>query len=113
MAPLAEALRERIEAAGVSGRLTASGELLTSGSALPEFYRRRGFRPAWVQGGDAAALADTLLQRVRAARTHGLRPEDYHLWTLAALLVEALRQALARTPDRAADDRSLRRADPA
>jgi murein L,D-transpeptidase YcbB/YkuD len=81
---LADAIRDRVEAVGTWGSI-AAGEPLRSGRALSEFYRARGFAPAWVEGGRAAARADTLVERVRASSRHALDPEHYHLYALVAL----------------------------
>lgn len=82
-----EALRHRIEAAaGVPIELRVAGELIHAGSALPAFYERRVYRPAWSDGGNPSAVARALLDAIRAADRQGLRSADYHLAAIERLL---------------------------
>lgn len=69
-------------AAGAVG----SGEPLLSREALRLFYAARGDRPAWSDGGIPSPQVDALVAALRAAGDEGLRPADYHLEAIAALL---------------------------
>jgi murein L,D-transpeptidase YcbB/YkuD len=62
--------------------VTIGGETIASTVVLPEFYERRGFRPAWTDG---AARAD-LLAALRESAADGLDPRDYHVDAIAALI---------------------------
>lgn len=81
-------LKDRVGRAGVPPRITVKGELLTSNSTLVPFYRSRSFRPAWSDAKDPSPLADDLVAELRQADTHGLKPENYHLERIEAILAE-------------------------
>ncbi len=51
------------------------------GEPLLRFYTRRAFQPAWQDPAHVRAM----VAAVRAAETHGLDPEDFHLATLQRL----------------------------
>jgi L,D-transpeptidase YcbB len=70
-----DAITAAVDAAQAGGRPVVGGEVLASAVVLPEFYERRGFRPAWTD----AALADELLRAIRDSAGDGLDPADYHL----------------------------------
>lgn len=84
-----EMLRDRLVAAGGDDdpdggiRLAVGQERLHAAAALPAFYERRDYQPAWL--GDMAR-ARQLVAAVRAADREGLRPADYHLERLDALM---------------------------
>lgn len=82
-------LKGRIARAGVPLRITVQGELLTSNSTLVNFYRSRSFRPAWSDAAGPSTLADDLVAELHGAETHGLKPENYHLERIEAMLAEA------------------------
>jgi murein L,D-transpeptidase YcbB/YkuD len=44
---------------------------------LRQFYERRRFRPAWLEGRDITRQGVLLLQALRGAGDYGLRPDDY------------------------------------
>lgn len=100
-----EAARERIRtrleshapgSAETSPALTVGGERLLASTALPAFYEGRVHRPAWI-GPDGRPLprARRLLEALRRADRHGLRPEDYHAPEIDSLLA---RMETARPP---------------
>lgn len=76
---LQEALRARIEAAGVPVRLAAGGERIHSAQLLPAVYEARTYEPAWVTDEGLRAGADSLIAALESADRHGLDPADYHL----------------------------------
>ena len=47
--------------------------------SLRPFYRKRGFRPAWLGPTGPVAEARSLIETIRRADTQGLEPSDYHL----------------------------------
>ena len=75
---VAERIRIRIEAGG--------GEPLYEGAALGGFYARRFFRSAWSNEQGPNRLADDLVAAIGRADLEGLRPEEYHLAGIRALL---------------------------
>ena len=86
---VAEALRARIEQLRSGREVSVDGARIASRNLIPEFYERRGLRPAWTRPEQARAL----LELVEASSAHGLDPADYH--------AAALRR-LAETPSGAA-----------
>lgn len=48
------------------------------------FYDSRDFAPAWVNERNLEPRVDAALQVLDAAAAHGLKPEDYAVWTLRA-----------------------------
>jgi murein L,D-transpeptidase YcbB/YkuD len=101
---VAERIRTRIEAAGVVTDLQAGGEPVYASGALPKFYERRLYLPAWsdVRAGGPTRLADDLIGALRRADLEGLRSEDYHLASIEAVLA-AVRADAQRGPALAAD----------
>jgi murein L,D-transpeptidase YcbB/YkuD len=103
-----ERIRTRIEAAGVAMELRAAGEPVYASLALPSFYERRLYRPAWSDERGPTRLADDLIDAIRRSDLEGLRSEDYHLAgieaVLAAVRADAKRgPASAPPPDRWAE----------
>jgi murein L,D-transpeptidase YcbB/YkuD len=62
--------------------LVAAGDAISTRVLLPEFYRRRNFRPAWSE----RRRIDDLVRAIRSSETDGLRPADYHLAAIEGLL---------------------------
>lgn len=80
--PVAEALRTRVETLRNGGDVVISGEGIAARTVIPEFYERRGFRPAWTSREEVAAMALLIEQ----SRDHGLDPRDYHGAVVPALV---------------------------
>ncbi|MFH1723700.1 MAG: L,D-transpeptidase family protein [Elusimicrobiota bacterium] len=99
---VAEGIRRRIETAGLPARISSRHERVHARLALPAFYERRGFLPAWVAEGGLNAGGRRLLAALRDADREGLRPEDYHLSAIEALPPENL-PASPRARDMAAE----------
>ncbi|MGD2217377.1 MAG: L,D-transpeptidase family protein [Gemmatimonadales bacterium] len=81
-----EALRNHIESAGTPLDLEVRGRRIYAVQALPTFYERRTYRPAWSDDGGPRPTAPALLRAVRDAEIEGLRPADYHLAAIESLL---------------------------
>ncbi len=83
-------LAARLQAflAEVGGRPEAelAGETLRAMPALEELYRGRGFRPLWTGEAAPPGLGAALIGFLGASGERGLRPDDYHAGTLAALV---------------------------
>jgi L,D-transpeptidase YcbB len=94
----AERIRSRIEAAGVATELRAGGEPVYASEALPGFYERRLYHPAWSDANGPTGLVDDLVRALRQADREGLRGEDYHLVAIDSLL------ATVRADVRSGDD---------
>jgi murein L,D-transpeptidase YcbB/YkuD len=103
---VAERIRLRIENAGVVAELRAAGEPIYGSLALPKFYERRLYRPAWSDDGGPNRLADRVVGALRRADLEGLRSEDYHLAGIEAVLAAARaddERGPALAPDRWAE----------
>ncbi len=83
-----ESLRVRLETAGPSQELAASGDRLLAMTALPDFYQQRLFHPAWIYEGRPGAAAAELLEVIRNTAEEGLVPEHYHLQAIEKLLAQ-------------------------
>jgi len=83
---IAESLRNRIEAAGVPPKLTVGDERIHASKALPAFYERRGYKPAWSANGAPLPHADRLINAIRGADREGLRAADYHLGRVESIV---------------------------
>jgi murein L,D-transpeptidase YcbB/YkuD len=70
-------LRVRVPSSGAPPELTADGEPFRASAALPCFYERRAFSPAWSGGSGLLPHAYELTAALAAAGEHGLRTEDY------------------------------------
>ena len=95
-----ELLRFRIEAGGVPLKISVGKEPIYAAIVLPIFYERRVYQPAWTDSQGPLPKAETLLNAIRRADHDGLRPGDYHLKKIEAILSE-LRQLpeLRRKPN--------------
>ena len=65
---------------------TAADARLVSVRELRIFYTERGHRPAWRSGERLSPQIDALLDALRSAEREGLRPADYHLAAIDALI---------------------------
>ena len=62
--------------------LQVHGETIASTVVVPDFYERRGCRPAWTRARERQDLLATL----RTCESDGLDPADYHVADIEALL---------------------------
>ena len=85
---LQDLLRNRIESAGVPLRLTIGDESVYAAVALPAFYERRAYLPAWTHEKGPLPEVKSFLNAIQKAEEHGLRPADYHLNKVENLLSE-------------------------
>jgi len=93
-----EILRNRMEAAGTPPKILCRGEQICESGALPLFYERRLFRPAWVADDGPLPQVDSFLQSIQEAHREGLRPEGYHLSNIKALLAELAETTIQKKP---------------
>ena len=75
-------LQVRVDQIRNSAPVQISGETIASVVVLPDFYERRGFRPAWTE----AQTRTDLLAALRGSAGDGLDPRDYHVAALDKLL---------------------------
>jgi murein L,D-transpeptidase YcbB/YkuD len=83
-----ELLRSLIESGGIPLKLVVSAEPIYAVDALPEFYERRGFQPAWSEDQGPLPQAYALIRAIHAVEREGLRPSDYHLAEIETILNE-------------------------
>jgi L,D-transpeptidase YcbB len=68
-------IQERLQDAPVSGGLSVGTCQVSSLRVLPELYKRRGYRPIWVN----AQSMEQLVHAIEETYEDGLDPQDYHL----------------------------------
>jgi len=83
-----EVLRNRIEAAGIPPNISIGEEIIHASIALPRFYEARAYRPAWSDNDGPRQQADALINAIHEADREGLRPDDYHLSSIEAIVSE-------------------------
>jgi len=83
-----ELLRFRLEAGGVPLKISVGKEPIYAAIVLPIFYERRVYQPAWTDSQGPLSQTDSLLKAIRQADREGLRPGDYHLEKIEAILSE-------------------------
>lgn len=93
-----ELLRTRIEAAGFPPKIAIGEEVIHASIALPLFYERRIYAPAWSGDNGPLPQVDALLKAIREADQEGLRPGDYHLSRIEATLREVRQNREERRP---------------
>ena len=82
------ALKERVGPAGSTGPVLCRRDRVCGSDVLPDFYRDRDFRPAWIDDGLTLGDARAFLAALRMVTEDGLVPENYHLSALETLLAE-------------------------
>jgi murein L,D-transpeptidase YcbB/YkuD len=83
-----ELLRFRIETGGIPLKLTIGKEPIYAAEVLPIFYERRVYQPAWTDIQGPLRQTQALLDAIRDADREGLKPADYHLDKIEAILSE-------------------------
>jgi len=73
-----EVLRNRIEASEFGVGISVGDEVVYASTALPLFYERRGYIPAWFGPTSNPESIDQLIRVLRGADREGLRGVDYH-----------------------------------
>jgi murein L,D-transpeptidase YcbB/YkuD len=96
-------LGNRLEAAGTPATISVRGERIRITGMLQRFYENRGYLPAWSNSGKPLGQAYSLVEAASKADEEGLRPADYPMAGIAALLETVLRDlAEGSPPDTAA-----------
>ncbi len=93
-----ELLRSRIEMAGVPPKIVVGEEVVHASIALPLFYERRMYRPAWSGEDGPLPQADALLKAISQAEGEGLRPADYHLAKIEPTLEQVRKNQANKIP---------------
>ena len=84
-----EQLQARLQDFERSAIPCLGGDPLWAALSVRDYYARRDGRPAWSRGGALKPEASSVLAAIRASRTEGLDPSDYHFRTLHRLAGEA------------------------
>lgn len=79
-------LQQRMSQLAERGSLNLEGEVISSKSFLPEFYRQRDYQLAWTAHMDNARV---LSARILSSHEEGLVPADYHAAEIQKLLAES------------------------
>jgi len=93
-----ELLRVRIEQAGVPPQITVGEDCIHASVMLPHFYEQRAYRPAWIGDRGPLPQAETLIRAIGEAGREGLRPNDYHLACVDAVLREVRENQRRKNP---------------
>ena len=72
-AQLTDAIRNRIEVAGVPARISVGPELIHCSVELPRFYQQRGFRPVWTDEDGPSPLMEQLVAALRSAAAQDIQ----------------------------------------
>lgn len=81
-----EHLRSRLVALALPPSLTVATERLRALGPLLLFYERRAYQPAWSQNATLLPHVNALVTAVQEVHHEGLRPADYHLAQIHAML---------------------------
>ena len=81
-------IQKRFAAAEENPAMLCGGTVIYAPVVLQDLYRTRAFQPAWVGHDGPLPQADALLNAIRLADREGLKPEEYHLIEIIALISE-------------------------
>ncbi|MGZ5479299.1 MAG: L,D-transpeptidase family protein [Candidatus Aminicenantales bacterium] len=79
-------LMERVGTEGSEGPVFCRRDRICGSDVLPGFYRKRDFRPAWIDDRLALGDARAFIAALRQVDQDGLNPENYHLAAVGSLL---------------------------
>ena len=82
------ALELRVGPAGTKGPIFCRSDRICGSDVLPDFYRARNYRPAWIDDPLELTEAAAFLPALRQVAEDGLNPENYHLSAIEGLLSE-------------------------
>ena len=91
-----ERIRTRIEEAGPTRQMTIGDQIVCASEALPVFYERRGYEPAWVKGNGISSQADSLMSTLRDAEKEGLRAADYYFAEIEKLVAKTKKLSIEK-----------------
>jgi hypothetical protein len=86
--PLNVQIEKRFEVAEESSQMFCGESLIYGSAALQDLYLDRLFQPAWISDEGPLPQVESFLNEVRKADLDGLKPEDYHLGHIMALVSE-------------------------
>jgi murein L,D-transpeptidase YcbB/YkuD len=85
---LPDHIQMRLDAALESPVMLCGGAVTYAPAVLQELYRTRMFQPTWIGNDGPLPQMDALLNAIRQAGQEGLKPEEYHLSEITALVSE-------------------------
>lgn len=91
-------LRETIARETDDQGFMCRGQALCTAPLIPLFYERRAFQPGWSGDGRLSDQAAKLVAALENTGREGLRPADYHLYTIKLLLAKLGRLQDEGTP---------------
>ena len=68
-------IKEKLGGAQVNGGISVGTCQISSLTVIPEIYKRRGYRPIWLD----ANSVEQLIRAIEETYEDGLDPQDYHL----------------------------------
>jgi len=93
-------LKDRVGLKGMTEAIYCRDIQLCGSEVLPDFYRARDFRPAWIFDGLALTEASSYVDALSLVYEDGLDPENYHLEAIESLLSE-IQEDLTKKPRKA------------
>ncbi len=93
-----EMLRNKIETEFSEDPAVCRGEVLCSVSMMPLFYQNRDYMLAWIDQYGPTINAENLIKFIKKAGDEGLRPSDYHLYSINLLLEKTRQDHKANRP---------------
>lgn len=85
---LSDPIRKRLEAASESPVISCGSIVTYAPAVLQALYRARAFQSAWIGNEGPLPQVDAFMNAIRRLEQDGLKPEDYHLSAINALVSE-------------------------
>lgn len=99
-------LKKKIDIAGMPPKLTIGETSITASELLPAFYTNQNYKPGWSDDNGLLPQADVLIKIIRDSDHEGLKPSDYHLSEIEAVLGEMRENKVVSYPNYESDDNS-------
>ncbi len=97
---IATTIKTKMSTLASGGNLDIADSDIAARNALPELYRRRGYRGLWQR----AESIEQMVSAVETAAEEGLNPEDYHYRAITTLQARIKHAARAKVIDQANRD---------
>ena len=95
---IVEQIRNRIENSGNPPVIIIGDEVIHASYALPLFYERRGYQPAWREDKKLSSNCFDLVEAISKARDEGLNPDDYHLKRIQNVMQQLMKTLETNQP---------------
>lgn len=83
---LANAINRKVTTSAAARSITVSGGNMRLSPTLPAFYQKRAYEAVWIDENGSPRQAEELIEAVKAGYYEGLKPEDYGLTQMEAVL---------------------------